>query len=449
VAAARSRAVALLVLALAVLAVRAARAEILQPDVTYRDAQFALRAAIRDTVGQGTSPARLDTLGVAMLRLNRYADAQKIFTRVLLLNPGDDAAEAALGKLALWNDRLAEAESLLAGGIDADPTASADLLAARIRRGEFTTAAALAESLGSTGHAEMLRRLAEGDTYRISGASEVSLPFQRTYPLPLVRVKINGQRVLMAVETGTGDLLIDDYFARVLKVSLIPASQPVLWNGDRVTVRNAMVQRLDLEGLHLENVPAGVLKLGRWSVEVNPQGEHVVGVIGINLLRHFTPVLDFDKLHLELRPAGAAIGAAADARRIPFEIWGENELTVYGTINGGRRMALALDTGIPGCGVAAPPEVFEEVGLKAGVLARAVTGAGSMLRGRPWTGVTVPAVIVGPISKDKLQGWSGGLDSSELWRHGVRRDAALSGDFLRGWRVTIDWAKRDLVFENP
>lgn len=447
-AAARARAFSLL-LALAAFAISTARAEILQPDATYRDAQFALRAALRDTVGQGTNVARLDTLGVAMLRLNRYADAVKIFTRVLELHPGDDAAEAGLGKLALWNDRLAEAESLLAGGIDADPTAGVDLLAARIRRGEFTAAAELADSLGATGHAEMLRRLAEGDTYRISGRSETSMPFQRAFPLPLVRVKINGQRALMAVETGAGDLLIDDYFARQLKVSMLPASQPVLWNGDRVTVRNAMVQRLDLEGLLIENVPAGVLKLGRWSVEVNPQGEHVVGVIGINLLRHFLPTIDYDKLRLELRPVDAAFRAAADARRIPFEIWGENELTVYGTMNGGRRMAMALDSGIPGCGIAAPPEVFEEVGLKAGVLARAVTGAGSMLRGRPWTGVTVPAVNVGQITKDKVPGWSGGIDSSELWRHGVRRDAALSGAFLRGWRVTIDWARRDLVFENP
>ncbi len=448
-AAARERALALLVLALAAFGISTAHAELLQPDATYRDAQFALRAALRDTVGQSTNVARLDTLGVAMLRLNRYADARKIFTRVLELYPGDDAAEAALGKLALWNDRLAEAESLLAGGIDADPTAGVDLLAARVRRGEFTAAAALADSLGQTGHAEMLRRLAEGDTYRISGAKETSMPFQRAYPLPLVRVKINGQRALMAVETGAGDLLIDDYFARQLKLSLLPASQPVLWNGDRVTVRNAMVQRLDLEGVQIENVPAGVLKLGRWSVEVNPQGEHVVGVIGINLLRHFSPTIDYDKLRLELRPVDAAIGAAADARRVPFEIWGENELTVYGTMNGGRRMAMALDSGIPGCGIAAPPEVFEEVGLKAGVLARAVTGAGSMLRGRPWTGVTVPAVIVGPITKDKVPGWSGGIDSSELWRHGVRRDAALSGAFLRGWRMTIDWTRRDLVFENP
>jgi len=30
----------------------------------------------------------------------------------------------------------------------------------------------------------------------------------------------------------------------------------------------------------------------------------------------------------------------------------------------------------------------------------------------------------------------------------VRRDAALSNDFLRGRRVTFDWAKRELVVEG-
>ena len=57
-------------------------------------------------------------------------------------------------------------------------------------------------------------------------------------------------------------------------------------------------------------------------------------------------------------------------------------------------------------------------------------------------------VAVGPVVKSKLDGWSGALDSGELWRHGVRRDAALAGDFFRGSRVTIDWAKRELVFER-
>ena len=425
-----------------------ARAELMQPDPSYKDAQFDLRAALKDTVGQSENPVRLDTLGVALLRLNRYADAKRVFAHVLALKPGDDAAEAGLGKLALWNDQLAEAESLLAGGLDGDPTAVNDLLATRVRRGEWTSAAALADSLGQTGYAELLRRHADGDLYQKSGANEAKIMLARVYPVPLVRVKLNGQLVLMSVETGTGDLLIDDYFARQLKLQILGSQRPTLWNGDYVSVRNALVQRLDLGGVRVANVPAGIVKTGRWSVEVNPQGEHVAGVIGLNLLRQFTPTLDLKQQYLELRPLDAAPPAAQGASRVPFEIWGENELTVYGSMNGGRRMAFALDSGIPGCGVAAPPEVFEEIGIKAGVMTRMVAGAGSMLHGRPWNGVQVSAVTIGPLAKDKVQGWSGAIDSSELWRHGVRRDAALSNDFLRGRRVTFDWAKRELVVEG-
>jgi hypothetical protein len=173
----------------------------------------------------------------------------------------------------------------------------------------------------------------------------------------------------------------------------------------------------------------------------------VDGVIGINLLARFTPTLDYHKCALVLRPAGTAITAGAEALRIPFELWGERELTVYGSLNSGRRMAMVLQTGAPGCGVGAPPEVFEEVGVRPGVIARAMRSAGARLQGNSWTGVQVATVTVGPIVKDKVDGWSGALDSAELWRHGVRRDALLSSDFLRGRRMTIDWEKRELVIE--
>jgi len=35
-----------------------------------------------------------------------------------------------------------------------------------------------------------------------------------------------------------------------------------------------------------------------------------------------------------------------------------------------------------------------------------------------------------------------------MWREGVRRDALLGPGILRGRRVTIDWTRRELVFED-
>ena len=133
---------------------------------------------------------------------------------------------------------------------------------------------------------------------------------------------------------------------------------------------------------------------------------------------------------------------------MPFQIWGEIELTVYGALAQSRRMAFVVQTGVPGCGVGAPAEVMDEIGVKPGVLSRLAKGAGQWLQGRPWAATVVPTVTVGAVSRDRVPGWLGALDAGELWRHGVRRDALLSNDFFRGRRVTIDWKAHVLVFEE-
>jgi hypothetical protein len=133
---------------------------------------------------------------------------------------------------------------------------------------------------------------------------------------------------------------------------------------------------------------------------------------------------------------------------VPFEMWGASELTVYGSLAGSRRMALVVQTGVPACGVGAPQEVFDEIGVKPGFMSRVVKGAGQFLQGRPWASVVVSTVALGPVVKDKVPGWLGALDASEMWRHGVRRDALLSSEFFRGKRVTILWDRHALAFEE-
>ncbi len=427
-----------------------ARAQLLQPDATYRDAQFQLRAAQRDTLGHTAEPARLDTLGVALLRLGRYDDATRMFQAALGHAPGDAAACAGLGKLALFAGRLAEAESLLALAVatDRDREWVSDLYAARVQRSAYGTAAPLAEELGDPGRAEMLRMLDATPPYRLTpGPEQTRIPWNRAYPIPLVRAKINGKAVLMAIDTGARDLLLDPSYARRTDTQTFPSQTLVSWLGNRTTGANAIVQRLELGGMTIENVPAALVSLRKWSLEANPAGETVGGVIGINVLRAFTPTLDYVGQALVLRRPGVAFTPPVGTRRIPFEIWGESDLTVWGNLNGGRRMAMMVHSGVPGCGVAAPAEVWQELGIKSGTVSKIMKGAGSWLGGRPWNHVTVPTVTAGTISSGKLDGWSGAMDSADLWRHGVRRDALLSNDFFRDYRVTYDWTGRALVFE--
>jgi len=424
------------------------RAEWLQPDPSLREAQLALRLAVRDTVGQPLTAARLDSLGAAHLRLGNLAEADRLFTRAAALSPADETAAAGLGKIALFCGSPARAESLLAPVSGRVSGATEDLLAARERLGRWEAAAALAEETGQPGRAALLRRLAEtGGVWKIQGPERVVLPWTRCWPVPIVKAKLNGQSVLLGVDTGVTELVLDPWAARRCDVTLMPEQMTVYWNGTRVVARPAVVQRLELGGLRIEGVPAVATALRRWSIAANPEGESVAGVIGLDLLARFTPTLDYRKCELVLQAAGTPAPVGDKALSVPFELWGERELTVYGSLNGGRRMALLLQTGTPGCGVGAPAEVFEEVGVRPGPVSRAVGAAGGRLQSHAWAAVQVATVAVGPFVRDKVHGWSGALDAAELWRHGVRRDALLSSEFLSRRRVTIDWQKQVLVVE--
>jgi hypothetical protein len=420
-----------------------ARADWLQPDPSYREAQALLRQAARDTANASHLPERLDSLGVALLRLGRIEEARTVFGRALAIDPADSAAHAAFGKLALFAGRVAEAESLLRlGGFAAIP----DRYAALLRMNDWSGAAALAPLAGEAGRVPLLEWMAKNPAYQITGPDEVRVRWNRGHPLPILRVKINGQSVLVGIDTGTRDLILDQSFARRARLTPLNSRHPVLWEGTRMVVENAVVQKLELGGFVIAGVPAGLTNLRRWTVHVAPHDEAVVGVIGAGLLRRFTPTLDYAVGALVLRRG--VVPATTTAQRVPFEIWGESELMVRGTINGGRPMAMLLGTGLAGCGVAAPEFVFEEVGVRPGTLSRAIKGAGTWLQGRSWAALSAPLVTAGPLVRDKVTGWSGALEPGELWRHGVRRDAILSHDFFRGQRLTIDWEHQELLVET-
>lgn len=435
---------ATLIVACALCASAGAQADWLSPDASYRDAQIQLRYATRDTVGHGDDIARLDTLATALLRLGRLPEARMLFRRTLAAKPGDPAACAALGKLALWADELGEAESLLVLAGDVEGS-RADLYAARLRRAEWNEAEEMCVDLGDDGRKPLLERLAEGPPTGVQG-ERAQMFFERIWPAPLVKVILNGRLVLMMVDTGTPGLLLDPTTVKVDRVTRLAGQRLAVWTGTRVAVRNALAQKLEIGGITFTYMAAGLVSLRKLSLEVNPQATPVTGVIGVDVLRHFAVTFDYPRRRFELAPLASAANVAGT--RVPFELWGENEITAWGSINGGRRMAMTLATGLPAGGVGAPDPVFEELGIKSGGMSRLVKGAGTWLQGRPWAQVNVASLTLGRAAFDKLPGWSGAMEPVEMWRHGVRRDALLGPGILRGRRTTIDWTNRELVFED-
>lgn len=445
--AARALAVRALLTATLTLACAAgARAAQGEPDASYRDAQFLLRAAIRDTAGHGDDPARLDSLALAYFRLARLNEAAAILRRSAAAQPRDHAVLATLGRIALWQGRTAEADSLLAAAGDAEGAAD-DRYAAAIRHGDWKTAAAQAEAMNDAGRRELFEKLGDSAPYALRDGREAGrVTFERAWPVPVIAVKVNGQSVLMAIDPGAPGLILDPAVMRVQHLASVSGESSILWNGARTGVKHAWVPRLEIAGMALSDVPADVLPLRRYSLDVNPQRAQIGGVVGLAVLERFGVTIDFKQQALELRRPGAVYDAKG--QRVAFERWGESELMVYGTVNGGRRMAFQVGTGLPGGALGAPASVFEELDLKPSRVANLVKGAGAFLQGRPWDSVPVPTLALGAIVRDKAQGWSGVLSPGELWRYGVRRDGLLGPEMFRGRRVTFDWARHALVFEG-
>src|SRR5262249_54689609 len=152
------------------------------------------------------------------------------------------------------------------------------------------------------GRAEMLRALAEAPSLRIAaGPDESRIPWARIYPVPLIKARVNGQVMLMALDPGARDVLLDPKAVRRASGRTVTGQSPISWRGSRVAASNALIGQLEIGGMRIEQVPASVLSLHKWSLSVNPQGEEVMGVVGLSVLRLFTPTFDYPGAALVLR----------------------------------------------------------------------------------------------------------------------------------------------------
>lgn len=413
---------------------------------SWHEAQRQVRDAARDTVGRGEDPDRLETLGLALVRLGRWSDAEKVLGRVLAVRPGDRPALAGLGKMALYHHHVADAESLLVAAGDAEGAAR-DLYAARLRTGDWKGAAALAETVEDAGRLPLLERLQEVNAFELRpGPEQGVLGFDRAYPVPLVKVKLNGRQVLAAIDPGCPGVLVDPTDARACQLEILPGERAVFWLGSHVAAGNAIAPKVELGGIEIATVPVATTSLHRYSLDVNPLGRDIGMVLGLDLLERIGVTIDFKKQHLYVQRSRAVTRSSVVAQRVPYERWTENQLVVWGSIGGGRKLSMIVGTGLPGAGFGGPYDVFEELGLKPGKMANLMRGVGTVLQGRPWASAVVPTLAIGSVVGDRVNGWMGAMDPGEAWREGARLDGLLGPDFFRGRLVAFDWEKHELVF---
>jgi predicted aspartyl protease len=404
---------------------------------------FALLVTVWRTTpaaAQVTAPLdRADSLFAA----GAFVAAESAFRARWDRDTTDQPAARRLGTLALWSNRLDDAERWLGRAIALRPddaAALAQLGEARYRRDDFRGAATPLRAAGRAVRAEKLEHFSGASPNRIGGTGEVTrLPFVVTDPLPIVRANVNGSDTLyLLIDTGGGELVLDSVVAAQLGVPVLGRSTG-MFAGGAAPVGHGSVDSVRLGGFTVYDVPITIINARQFERAV---GHRVDGVLGTVLLYHFLATIDYrhGELVLRRRSPGSlsrfeAEASATTAAMVPFWLAGDHFMFAPGRVNGRPPVLLFVDTGLAGGGFVASDSAARTLGIDLSQVTRSegVGGAGPV----QVTWFTVDSIALGGITARGIRGALGqlafrqsfGFDAAGIVSHAVFRPYALTFDF--------------------
>src|SRR5262249_50552534 len=177
-----------------------------------------LGLVLSENPGARATQALLESAN-ALFREGKFAEAEPLYSRVQAEDRASFEATLRLGTIALFRNKLADAEAWLTKAVQLKPEdrAARKLLAqVHYRRDDFAKAAPLYRALGAEAVAKKLESFKGVVPYQVEGkAGVVQVPFLHTDPLPLIEVKVNGgEAVNFLIDTGASEVYIDPGLAQ-------------------------------------------------------------------------------------------------------------------------------------------------------------------------------------------------------------------------------------------
>ncbi len=389
----------------------------------------------------------------ALLSSGRFDEAE---ARLRALNeqfPEQPEVVSRLGHLALLGNRLSEAVDFLARALHLNPRSGStwSLLAdAYYRNGELGSAAYCYDRLGRSALASTLAVMAGLIPYRIQGGRlPISLPWSASTPLPVVTARINGHTANLVLDTGAGDLVVDEHFAIASGIRLGGRERRRFAGGQAAAVWYGHTQELGLDGLELADLPTQVLTLG--PIFAPFFGSFPVhGILGTAVLSRFVVTLDYRKQLLKLesphdtpQPSSRA-GRVAATPGTPFWIAGDHYPVTCGSLPGTLEGLAFIDTGMTGAAFALPRSTAEAAGLSDSPGETQIGyGGGGEVQGKP---VRLKKLCLGKTCRSDLHGIV--LETFPLeMQFGFRIACLLAHDFFADCALILNFATMRLWLE--
>jgi len=293
------------------------------------------------------------TRALQAYRAGDFSTAEEACLRLRSRSPEDLLALRLLGRIQLYTNRLADSVQTLRTAVQImdrqarnDPRraielreewhlACQDLAVACYRMDDYATASEVYALLGEGLLAAKYRALAKDIPYIVRWEDEPSiLPFTNRDPVPTVRLRVNGIRGLFAVDTGTGEIVLDPKYAKQVGAKGV-GLRTENFSG---AVEEAWVDEVTLGTVTTRNVPVRLRRLASLG------GEEIHGILGANFLLHFSFTLDYRKERLILRQSSSPTPGLGEG--MPLLIVGDRFLVVPGKVDDLATLIL-LDTGRP------------------------------------------------------------------------------------------------------
>jgi hypothetical protein len=398
-----------------------------------------------------------------LFQSGKFAEAGKIYSKIVAQNPKDDSAILQLGRIALLSNRLDEAQKWLekAKTLQPDDTDAKVMLAEVFyRRDDFQKAADALKGVDVNSNKLVLEQYPtlnvaklesfKGQTpYELQGKGEsIRVKFVKTDPLPVLNVRINGSNeVRFFIDTGGSEVALDTDFARELGVPQFGAVQGTFSGGQHAEVQQGRIESLSVGDWSIKNLPAVTLPLRQLSKGFGVK--QIDGIIGTTLFYHFIATMGYPRGELVLRRKTAENleeFKQSQGKRVTVPIWmaSDHFMVGWGQVETLPPSLLFVDTGLMGAGVKLAESVIKEAGIKLEEdKASEGAGGGGTLKIVPYT---VHHLSFGNIKEENVPGV---YDGPFPWENtfGFHLAGMVGHDFFKPYAVTFDFQNMQIFLQ--
>jgi tetratricopeptide (TPR) repeat protein len=405
-------------------------------------------------------------LGVAVLRSGYFDQATSQLTHALTLNSKEPLAYGGLAEIDYYENRAGEARQKATYAATLDPN-EADYLHTLARASSrlemFTDAADAYERFLQVapktdverrdrirGLIQFYRRIAGMRLHHVGGPKTVDVPFSLGGDRrPYIQVKVNGRLATFVIDTGSGFTVISDAAAKRLKVSVMAkGGNSQGFGGDgKFPIVYGVLGSLNMGEVKIDSVPCFIRRFH--VLKDKPKEEHADGFVGLSVLSNFITELDYQNKVMRLTRFTEDY-RAVDQRSpgttvVPFRTTQNGLISIETQLEDGHQINAILDSGASSTVISMA--AVDRLKMRDNV----IKGQTVQVIGAAGVAENVELLFirncqVANLQQNNLRALI--LDFATINEFsGFEQSGILGGDFLRHFRLTIDFPRAQLTLE--